>query len=466
MTDLQAALTSEVDTSLARRRLGDFIALVEPSYQQTRHTKALCEALEAVERGDIKRLIVQMPPRHGKTMHVSWAFPAWVLGRHPKWQLVMASHKAELAEDNSSKAQSYIQDEAWPFECRVSGNSHASHRWHTDAGGLCIAVGWESGLTGRGADLLVIDDPIENQDAASSPRFRDRLWEWYSTSARTRLMPGARIIICMTRWHDDDLVGRILASDADRWKVISWPAIAGENDPLGRAPGEMLWPDRWPMEELPRVPAEMSSSSFASLYMQDPIPAGGATFRMEWFKRRYTFPPSGFTVMSMDCASKTGVSNDYSAMAVWRTDWRDYYLLDAWRGKVEFWQLKDAVIEKYRQHRPNLVVCEEASAGIGLIQELRQYTGIPILGVVPRGSKEARAEAVTPLFESGRVVLPEYAGWLDDWIAEHARFPASKFDDQVDCTSLGLAYLNKRFASRVAAGRFRQRMESTPLMGR
>lgn len=211
--DYREALSAVARDELARRRLGEFISLLEPSYERPRHTRVLCDHLEAVECGEIDRLIVMMPPRHGKTMHVSQALPAWTLGRNPRAQIILASYGAELAEGNSRKARSYLRSDRWPFECKVSEESRAQNRWQTDGGGILIATGCEGGLTGYGADRLIIDDPIRDRADAESESMRERLWAWYSDVARTRLMPNGRIVLCQTRWHDDDLAGRILNSE-------------------------------------------------------------------------------------------------------------------------------------------------------------------------------------------------------------------------------------------------------------
>jgi hypothetical protein len=226
--DVQSALSSVARDELARRRLGDFIELLEPSYQRPKHARAIRDHLEAVERGEIDRLMMFMPPRHGKTKHVSQAFPAWVLGRRQRSQIILASYGAELAEGNSRRARSYVRDEHWPFECKVSEESRAQNRWETDGGGKVIATGCEGGLTGHGADFLIIDDPIRDRADAESESTRERLWQWYADVARTRLMPSGRIILCQTRWHDDDLAGRILNSDdGKRWTVLSLPVPRG-----------------------------------------------------------------------------------------------------------------------------------------------------------------------------------------------------------------------------------------------
>jgi predicted phage terminase large subunit-like protein len=461
--DARAALATVAGDELARRRLGDFIKLLEPSYVRTRHTEALCDHLEAVERGEINRLIVMMPPRHGKTMHVSQALPAWVFGRNPRAQIILASYGAELAEGNSRKARSYMRSDRWPFECRVSEESRAQSRWQTDAGGILIATGCEGGLTGYGADRLIIDDPTRDRADAESEAMRERLWMWYSDVARTRLMPNGRIILCQTRWHDDDLAGRILNSDdAKRWTVLSLPAIAEENDALGRGPGEALWPELFPVEALPRVPDEMSSSSFASLYQQNPVPAGGATFKAEWFELRYDELPRRLaSYQAIDSAWKDGLANDRSVIATLATDGKDIYVVDIWAGRKKYADLRNVVLDNYGKHQPKLVYVEEAASGFALVDELRRSTGMPIKGISPgRDSKEARADAVTNWFEAGRIKFPRNATWMGDLLSEFLRFPAGKHDDIVDAVVLGITQLRWLLTRSVAAERTRLRLRA------
>ncbi len=460
--DYREALASVTRDELARRRLGDFIALMEPSYERAPHTKIICEHLEAIEFGEIERLMIFMPPRHGKTMHTSQAFPAWSLGRNPSSHIVLASYGSELAEENSRKARAYMRDEAWPFECKVSEESRAANRWHTDAKGVLIATGCEGGLTGRGAHRLIIDDPIRDRADAESESMRERLWQWYSDVARTRLMANGRIILCQTRWHDDDLSGRILNSeDGKRWTVLSLPAIAEENDPLGRQPGEALWPEAFPADKLPSVErGEMSSSSFAALYQQNPVPAGGATFKPEWFEHRYESLQNSFCIVqSVDSAWRVGLQNDRSAIATLSTDWKDIYVLDLWVGRATYTDLRRIVIENYLKHLPRLLFVEEASSGFALVDDLRRSTGIPIKGVPPgRDGKEARAEAVTALFESGRVKFPRNAPWMQELLIEFLRFPHGKHDDIVDAVVLGVTQLRNAIASHYASARMSEQL--------
>ncbi len=477
--DVHAALSSVARDELARRRLGEFIELLEPSYERARHTMAICDHLEAVERGEIDRLMIFMPPRHGKTMHVSQALPAWVLGRNPRAQIILASYGAELAEGNSRKARSYLRSDRWPFECKVSEESRAQNRWQTDAGGILIATGCQGGLTGYGADRLIIDDPIRDRAEAESDSMRESLWAWYSDVARTRLMPNGRIILCETRWHDDDLAGRILNSDdANRWTVLSLPAIAEEKDTLGRSPGEVLWPERFPVDALPSVErGEMSSSSFAALYQQNPVPAGGAIFKAEWFEHRVELVPASYTIeetkplppfahvtekvttsleviQAVDSAWKEGLSNDRSVIATLATDFSDIYVKDLWFGRLEFTSLRRVVINQYDKHLPSRLYVEEAASGYALVNDLRQNTPIPIIGIPPgRDSKESRAQAVTGLFEAGRIKFPRNASWLDELLGEFLRFPHGKHDDIVDAVVLGVRMAwNMIMCTRLEAG--------------
>jgi predicted phage terminase large subunit-like protein len=494
MTDVAVrdAFSSAAREELARRRLADFIALLEPTDERARHTEAIGAHLEAIEAGEIERLMMFMPPRHGKTMHVSQAYPAWTFGRNSRAQIILASYGAELAEGNSRKARSYMRSDRWPFECRVSEESRAQNRWQTDAGGILIATGCEGGLTGYGADRLVIDDPIRDRADADSDPMRERLWQWYADVARTRLMPNGRIILCQTRWHDDDLAGRLLNSDeAKRWTVLSLPAIAEDGDTLGRLVGEALWPERFPVEALPKVPAEMSSSSFSALYQQNPVPAGGNTFKTAWLEHRYDTlprvriddrslltehpdqtcdilrtmygvkPPElrPLIVQWIDSAWKTGPSNDRSCIATIVSDGVNCYIADVWADRVEYTNLKRIAVEQYEKWHPSRVFVEEAASGFALVAELKRGTSIPVIGRPPgRESKEARIEATTGTFEAGRVLFPNSAPWLDDVLNEFRRFPAAKFDDACEACCMGVVQAERIAREQRANWRENQRI--------
>jgi predicted phage terminase large subunit-like protein len=428
----------------ARRSLQDFLALLVPNYQPANHARFLCESLEALARGEINRLMTFMPPRHGKSLHVSQALPAWYLGHWPNKQIILASYAAELAEQNSRRARHLVADPRYPFGATISTESAAVNRWELTAGGTVIAAGVGGGITGFGADLLILDDPIKDRAEADSEATRNRIWAWYTQVALTRLMPDAGVLLTMTRWHEDDLAGRILdGPGGEDWTVLRLPALAEEGDPLGRAEGEALWPDWYPAEALLSVEkGEIDSRAYVALYQQRPTPEQGGILRRDWLQSRYEKAPAGLRIVqAVDCAFKTGVYADFSVIASWGSDGRNYYLLDVWRERVEFPELVRQIETLALQYRPQSVLVEDASSGQSAIQELRRNTSLPIVAVPAQGSKESRLATVSGLFEANKVRLPQQAPWLGHWIEEHLSFPHGRHDDQVDTTSLALERL-------------------------
>ncbi|MEJ7790781.1 MAG: phage terminase large subunit [Gaiellaceae bacterium] len=447
MTVSPETLEPLLRAELARRRLSDFMGALLPSYQSAAHTRALCEHLEALEAREIRRLIVTEPPRHGKTIHCSQALPAWYLGRRPDEHVILASYAAELAESNSRRARNLVVDPRYPFETSVASDSSAVNRWATSQGGGLIAAGVGGGITGFGADLLIVDDPVKGREEADSPTIRESTWRWWTEVALTRLQPNAVVLIAMTRWSKDDLVGRVLASPgAGEWTVLALPALATEDDPLGREEGEALWSEWFDEAHLLRLRAEIGERAFSALYQGSPTPEKGGIFRREWMQGRYSERPRGPVriVQAVDSAFKTGVSNDYSVVATWASDGVYFYLLDVWRARVEFPELVGAIRAQASIHGPSTILIEDTAAGQSAIQELRRSSQLPIVAVKATGTKVSRADSVSPLFEAGKVLLPEQApAWRDLWIEEHVSFPASRHDDMVDTTSLALERLRR-----------------------
>ena len=402
--------------------------------------------LERALRRDIKRLIIELPPRHGKTAHSSILFPAWVLGVAPREKFILTSYGADLAQINSRASQRLVSSDAYPWpNIRVNPTERAAAHWSTNMGGVVHAAGTDGPLPGFGASILLIDDPIKGTER-SSPARREAVWEWYSTAARTRLTPDGVVIICMTRWHEDDLVGRALKrAEPGEWTVLRLPVFAEADDPLGRKMGAPLWPSWYNRGNLPSVAkGEISSINFSALYQQSPVQAGGNLVKKHWFTR---YDPNHLaslglkpTITTVDSAFKDGVANDFSSAGTWGKFQGGIYLMDRWHKQVQFPELIDAL--KYihsRWHVP--LAIEDKASGQSAIQVLRR-TQIPVHAHrdPPRLSKIARFEGVTQYIEAGMVYVPEGSEY-DDYIEELTRFPNGEHDDDVDMTSMALSRL-------------------------
>jgi predicted phage terminase large subunit-like protein len=431
-----AQLAPSIRKELARRRLGDFGSLMLSGYERPQHVDVLCEHLEALERGDIQRLAVSEPPRHSKSLHVSQLLPAWWLGRNPRDRIILASYGAELAEAHSRRARGLVADPRWPFEVTLAGDSSAVNRWDTSDGGGVIAAGVLGGLTGHGAHLLVVDDPVKDREAADSAAIRESTWRWWTETALTRLQPGARVCVTGTRWHADDLLGRILnGPGANEWMVLTLPAIAEADDPLGRAEGEALWPEWFDLTHLETLRGQIGERAWQALYQQTPTPAEGALFKRAWLDGRYDRVPDGLKIVTaVDASFGKSVASDFSAIVTVGIDKRDFYVLHATRGRWDFNGLCRAIEREAAEWNPNgAIVVEDAAAGQSALQELKRTTGLNVVPVKPEGSKLARAEAASPAFESGRVFFPSKTSrWRDELIEEVASFPAGKHDDYTD----------------------------------
>lgn len=478
-----ASLRPAAGRFLARERIEEFCARMDPMYQRAAHSRLLCEHLEALERRDIEALIVEEPPRHSKSYHVSERFPAWYLGRNPAHQVILASYGAELAMGLARKARSLLGEGTYPFDVRVAKGAAAVNRWHTTLGGTMLAAGVGGAMTGFGAHLLLIDDPVKDRKQADSGLYRETAWSWYQEVARTRLMPRGVQTVTMTRWHEDDLVGRILNSaGASKWTVLRLPAVAEDPaefpddwrhlrlphlrdlaDPLGREPGTALWPAWIPLDRYPSVEAgEISQRAWLALYQQRPTTPEGRVIKRAWFSRRYdpsVLPRFAHVIQVVDSAFKDGVANDWSVIATWATDAVDFYLLDIWRARVEFPDLIQAIKDQYAKWRPrDGVFIEDKASGQSAIQTLRRTTKIPVVPFPdPHSreekelaglSKESRADAATPFMAAGKVLLPEDAPWVAGWIEEHVSFPGVAHDDQVDTSTMALAKLGLAGARR------------------
>ena len=391
-----------------------------------------------------------MPPRHLKSETCSIRYPAWFLGRNPQKAVIGCSYSDNKAYTFSYAVREIISSskyqKLWPLKLQTTGAMHWQLADKNDLRPSYIAAGVGGGITGEGADLLIIDDPLKNSEEANSQTVRDSIWQWYITTAMTRLQPDGSKIIIMTRWHTDDLVGRLLKvaqtdSKADQWEVLHLPAIKD---------GQALWPDKFPLEYLEKVRAGQiddpeapgtGSRAFESLYQGNPTMAEGAIFNRKWWKYYKEPPVFKRIIHSWDTAFKAKAENDYSVCTVWGEAANGYYLLDMWRQKVEYPELKRTAISMNSRDKPHMVLIEDKASGQSLIQELRRDTAIPLMPIKVDADKSARAYAITPLIESGRVFLPESAPWLHTFLEELSSFPNGEHDDIVDSTTQALRTL-------------------------
>jgi predicted phage terminase large subunit-like protein len=402
-----------------------------PDFQTARHLEHLAELLESVERGELRRLLVTLHPGSGKSVLLQ-AFASWYLGRKPRAKIIAASAGAELSERNSRASRAFFSDSPWPFDVELSKATTAMNRWDTTQGGGLFAIGVGGGITGWRGNLLLLDD-LQN-DALSTTE-RDSLWQWFREVLMPRLEPAGAVVMVQQRWGPDDLPGRIMDSpEGPDWHVVRLPAIAEANDPLDRKVGESLWPRRWPLEELQRQKIAMGSRAFECAFQSNPIPLEGNLFKSAWLQR-YDAPPVHFTkvVCWLDAAAKTGVRNDYSAIVKIGVTKNAYFVLDVWRGKVEFPALLRRVDAlKDEDPAPSTIYVEDTSNAVALIQAVKSETRMPIVAVQAKGSKESRAEGITGILEAQKVFLPKEAPWLLDFERELLAFPAGKHDDMVD----------------------------------
>ena len=417
----------------------EFVRHVWPSFIGGSHHKIFAEKLERVAKGELKRLIVNMPPRHTKSEFASYLFPAWVMGRNPHTKIIQATHTAELAVGFGRKVKNLLDSEIYRDvfpEIELARDAKASGRWSTNEGGEYYAVGVGGALAGRGANLCIIDDPVSEQDALS-PTALDGIYEWYTSGPRQRLQPGGAIIIVMTRWSIRDLTAKVLQKQAeggaDQWEVVEFPAIFPDTD-------NVLWPEFWSRDELEGVRASIPVSKWNAQYLQNPTAEEGAIIKREWWNvwEADDPPPCEYIIQSYDTAFTKSQRADYSAITTWGIFYPDegdepaIILLDAEKGRWEFPELKDAALRLYNDYDPDMVLIEQKASGTPLTHELRQM-GIPVSAFTPgRGAdKFSRMNACSPVFESGMVWCPE-TRWSEEVIEECAAFPNGEHDDLAD----------------------------------
>lgn len=437
----------------AKRRLKSFLLYDgRGTWRDAKHLDLLCQKLEAVERGEIKRLMVFLPPRHGKSEVVSKKFPAWYLGRNPEKEIIISSYSTDLALDFSRIARNTLREHASLFNVEIARDSSAVGRWGLEGvrGGM-MAAGVGGPITGRGANIFIIDDPLKNWQDAASETIRKSVWDWYLSTARTRLAPGGAIVLVMTRWHEDDLAGKLLseakAGNGEEWEVINLPAVAEQNDSLKRKPGEYLWPERFPPSEYENTKRAIGSRLWAALYQQKPAAEDGQIFKRTWWKY-YTVLPAKFDeiLQSWDFAFKETSDSDFVVGQVWGVLGADRYLIDQVRARMDFPASVQAIISlsaRYPAAKRKLV--EDKANGPAVISTLKRKI-VGLIEVKPEGGKVVRAQAVTPECESGNVFLPApiVKPWINEFVDECASFPNGANDDQVDAMSQALTNISNR----------------------
>ena len=434
---------------LREKAQGKFMPFAHHVYDgfiEGKHHRIIAEKLEKVARGEIKRLIVNMPPRHSKSEFASFMMPAWFLGRNPKLKIIQATHNTELAVRFGRKVRDLIADpryqEVFP-DTSLKEDSKSAGRWQTSVGGEYFAAGVGAAVTGRGADLFIIDDPHSEQDALSESAF-DNAYEWYTSGPRQRLQPGGSIILVMPRWGKKDLTGRLLAAQgsdtmSEQWEVGEFPAILPSNKPL--------WPEFWDKPTLLGIKASLPVAKWSAQWQQQPTSEEGAIVKKDWWNMwdKEEIPPVKYIIQSYDTAFSKKESADYSAITTWgiftsEEDGSDnIILMDAKRGRWSFPDLKREAYEEYEYWEPDMVIIEAKASGTPLIDELRLHN-IPALSFSPGKGKDktTRMHMVAPLFEAGKVWAPESKGFAEEVIEEIASFPYGDHDDFCDSMTMAL----------------------------
>lgn len=444
----------EIRLAKARKGLSYFTLHTKPDYLLGWVHKEICDELDRflqdVADKTSPRLIITMPPRSGKSELVSRRFPAFALGRNPELQIIATSYSSDLSQRFNRDVQRVIDDEKY-FDLfpntrlsnsRVRTDSRGSYIRTSDLfeivghAGAYRSCGVGGGITGQGADILIIDDPIKDRAQAGSKTIRDSIWDWYTSTAYTRLSPGGGVIVMATRWHTDDLIGRLIQrmGEGDTFRIVNYPAIA-EHDELHRKAGEALHPERYPLSTLLQIKKTIGSRDWEALYQQHPVPDGGALFKLEWFRRwtASSLPPEfDHTLMSWDMTFKDSKNSDYVVGQVWGKKGPNFYLLDQVRGQWDFVKTKE-MVRVLAQKWPRVIrkLVEDKANGSAVISELKS-TVSGFVPITPTESKEARASSVTPYFEAGNVFIPEdtEAPWVPHYVSELLEFPAGSHDDQ------------------------------------
>ena len=435
----------------------EFCKHMQPDYIVGKHHRMLADLLMDIEQGNKDRICVNIPPRHGKSQLVSIMFPAWFLGRNPTKKVMMVSHTTDLAVDFGRKVRNLINTEAYRDifpTVHLASDSKSAGRWNTNSGGEYYACGIGSALAGRGADLLLVDDPHSEQDVINGNfEVFEKAYEWFTFGARTRLMPGGRVAIIQTRWHMDDLTGRVTRDmgqneRSDQYEVVEFPAILDtENKETGQIVQKPLWPEFFDMEALLRTKASMPVFQWNAQYQQQPTAEEASIVKREWWSRwgEEHAPMCEYIIMSLDAAAEKHNRADYTALTTWgiflneEDGTYNIILLNSIKERLEFPELKELAMREYSEWEPDAFIVEKKSAGTAIYQEMRRM-GLPVQEYTPHrgsGDKLARLNSVADIVASGMVWMPQ-TRWAEEVIEEIAGFPFMSHDDLVDSTVMAL----------------------------
>jgi predicted phage terminase large subunit-like protein len=437
------------EKKIQRKAVNDFMSFTKavwPEFIEGAHHRVIAQKFNDLAAKKINRLIINMPPRHTKSEFASYLLPAWMVGKNPKLKIIQATHTGELAIRFGRKAKNLIDSEEYSkiFETRLQEDSQAAGRWETQQGGEYFAAGVGGAITGRGADLLIIDDPHSEQDAMSANAF-ENAYEWYTSGPRQRLQPGGQIVLVMTRWSKKDLTGILLDNQkkvkGDQWDVVEFPAIMDHGDK--KTP---VWPQYWKMEELESVKATLPVGKWNAQWMQEPTSEEGALIKREWWNKwdKEFLPDVTYVIQSYDTAFLKKETADYSAITTWGIFYPEeggkpnIILLDAIKDRFEFPELRREALEQYKYWQPDMVIVEQKASGTPLTHELRQMD-IPVMTFTPsRGNdKHVRVNSCAPLFEAGLIWAPDEQ-FAEEVIEECASFPYGDHDDLVDSMTMAI----------------------------
>ena len=430
----------------------EFCKHMQPDYKVGKHHRILANLLMDIAEGNKDRVCVNMPPRHGKSKLVSIYFPAWFIGRFPNRKVLMVSHTTDLAVDFGRKVRNIIDDDRYKQifpTVTLAVDSKSAGRWNTNMGGEYFACGVGSALAGRGADLLLVDDPHNEQDIINGNfDVFDKAYEWFTYGARTRLMPGGRVAIIQTRWHQNDLTGRVTGDmgkneDADQYEVVEFPAIFNQ----GTDNEKPLWPEFFDLKALYRTKASMPTFQWNAQYQQNPTSEEASVVKREWWNiwEKEDPPRCEYVIMSLDAAAESHNRADFTALTTWGVFFNEeegchhIILLNSIKKRVEFPELKKLALEEYKDWEPDAFIVEKKSSGTALYQELRRM-GMPVGEYTPHrgsGDKLARLNSVADIVASKLCWVPQ-TRWAEEVVEEIAGFPFMSNDDLVDSTVMAL----------------------------